>query len=66
MPDLLRDPLAVGHAAIDRIDVAVAKLGMVIADVDCFYLVLKLDVLADLVGDGCCIPRYLCDGERMK
>ena len=34
MPDLLRDPLAVEHAPVDRIDVAIAKLGMVVADID--------------------------------
>ena len=33
-PDLLRDPLAVEHAAVDRIDAAIAKLGMVVADID--------------------------------
>ena len=33
-PDLLRDPLAVEHAAVDRIDPAIAKLGMVVADID--------------------------------
>jgi hypothetical protein len=33
-PDLLRDPLAVEHASIDRIDAAIAKLGMVVADID--------------------------------
>jgi hypothetical protein len=33
-PDLLRDPLAVEHAPVDRIDVAIAKLGMVVADID--------------------------------
>ena len=33
-PDLLRDPLAIGHAAVDRIDAAIAKLGMVVADID--------------------------------
>jgi len=31
---LLRDPLAVEHAQVYRIDVAIAKLGMVIADID--------------------------------
>ena len=33
-PDLLRDPLAIEHAAVDRIDAAIAKLGMVVADID--------------------------------
>jgi hypothetical protein len=34
MPDLPRDPLAVVHAPVDRIDAAIAKLGMVVADID--------------------------------
>lgn len=34
MPDLLRDPLAVGHAPVYRLDMAIAKLGMVVADID--------------------------------
>jgi hypothetical protein len=33
-PDLLRDPLAIEHAAFDRIDAAIAKLGMVVANID--------------------------------
>jgi predicted dithiol-disulfide oxidoreductase (DUF899 family) len=33
-PDLLRDPLAIEHAPVDRIDAAIAKLGMVVADID--------------------------------
>jgi hypothetical protein len=33
-PDLLRDPLAVEHAAVDRIDAAIAQLRMVVADID--------------------------------
>jgi hypothetical protein len=33
-PDLLRDPLAIEHAAVDRIGAAIAKLGMVVADID--------------------------------
>jgi hypothetical protein len=33
-PDLLCDPLAIEHAAIDGIDAAIAKLGMVVADID--------------------------------
>ena len=33
-PDLLRDPLAIEHASVNRIDAAIAKLGMVIADID--------------------------------
>src|SRR5258706_6891843 len=33
-PDLLRDPLAVKHASVDRIDAAIAKLWMVVADID--------------------------------
>ena len=34
MPDLLRDPLAVRHAPVYRIDVAIAKVGMIVADID--------------------------------
>ena len=34
MPDLLRDPLAVRHALVYRVDAAIAKLGMIVADVD--------------------------------
>src|SRR5207245_2629159 len=34
MPDLLLDPLAVEHAPVDRSDVAIAKLGMIVADID--------------------------------
>ena len=33
-PDLLRDPLAIEHAPVDRIDAAVANLGMVVGDID--------------------------------
>src|SRR5882724_10990396 len=33
-PDPLRDPLAVKHAALDRIDAAIAKLRVVVADID--------------------------------
>jgi len=34
MPDLLRDPLAVKHAPVDRIDAAIAKLRVVVAGID--------------------------------
>src|SRR4029453_15371287 len=33
-PDLLRNPLVVKHAPVDRIDAAIAKLRMVVAGVD--------------------------------
>jgi hypothetical protein len=33
-PDLLYDPLAIDHAAIDCIDSPIAKLGMIVADID--------------------------------
>jgi hypothetical protein len=33
-PDLLRDPLAVKHAPVDRIDAAIAKLRVVVAGID--------------------------------
>jgi len=33
-PDLLCDPLAIEHAPVDRINAAIAKLGMVVADID--------------------------------
>src|SRR5437762_1767127 len=33
-PDLLRDPLAVQHAPVDRIDAAIAKLRVVVAGID--------------------------------
>jgi hypothetical protein len=33
-PDLLRYPLAVEHATVDRIDASIAKLRMVVADID--------------------------------
>ena len=33
-PDLLRDPLAVQQAPVDRVDAAIAKLRMVVADID--------------------------------
>src|SRR5439155_7882381 len=33
-PDLLRDPLTVEHAPVDGIDVAIAKRGMVVADIN--------------------------------
>src|SRR5262245_61128493 len=34
MPDLPRDPLAVEHAPVDRINATITKLGMVVADID--------------------------------
>ena len=34
MPDLLRDPLAIERAAVNHLDAAIAKLGMVVADID--------------------------------
>ena len=34
MPDLFSDPLTVEHASVDRVDAAIAKLRMVVADID--------------------------------
>ena len=55
MPDLLRDPLAVEHAPVDHGDVAIAKLGMIVADIDD-------DDAARYVGKQ--PPRKVGDGLR--
>src|SRR5881396_466313 len=55
MPDLLRDPLAVDHAPVYLIDVAIAKLGMIVAGID-------YDDAARHVGKQ--PPRKIGDGLR--
>ena len=54
-PDLLCDPLAIEHAPVDRINAAIAKLGMVVADIDD-------DDAARYVRKQC--PRKIGDGLR--
>src|SRR5438093_6464672 len=57
-PDLLRDPLAVEHASVDCIDAAIAKLRMVVADIDHDDAVRHVRKQPSWkVGDGLCRDR---------